>query len=287
MHAIPHPAAGTDRPAWIARHPLVAYFGLAYVISWAFEIPLAAAKQGWIQFPVPFAIHYLASFGPMLAALITAGMLEGRSGLRALFSGLLKWRVGLGWWLFSAFSPVVLFALSVLAMRTMGGAWPNLSLLGQVDYLPYLGIVGAVLLWLLTYGLGEEIGWRGFALPRLQKQHSALTASLILSVFWAFWHTPAFLYRDVYMAMGLAAGLPMLLISVAAAAIIFTWIYNSTGGSLLMVVLFHAMFDFLLVSPAANQTTSAILNAATMIWAVLVVIVFKPANLSRVEKQVS
>ncbi len=270
---------------WIRKHSLVTYFVLAYAISWAFEIPLAASRQGWIQTPVPFAIHYLASFGPMLSALIVMGVTRGGSGIHELFSGLLKWRIGMGWILICVLSPVALFVVAGVVGRIVGGEWPNLYLLGEVDYLPYLGIVGAVVLWLLTYGLGEEMGWRGFALPWLQKDHSALTASLILSLPWAFWHLPAFFYKDTYMAMGLAAGLPMLLISIAAAAILHTWLYNSTRGSLLAVIVFHALFDLLSVSKAGGAYAVSIMSGVVWVWAVLVVILYKPANLSRSEKQ--
>jgi membrane protease YdiL (CAAX protease family) len=272
---------------WTKQHSLVVYFVLAYAITWAFEIPLAAVKQGWTQLPIPFAIHYLGSFGPMLAALIVTGMTQGGSGIRVLFNGLFKWRVGLGWILFSVFSPIAMFALAALVMRSTSGEWPNLYLLGEVEYLPYLGIIGALILWFLTWGLGEEMGWRGFALPRLQKGRSALTATIILGVLHALWHLPAFFYKDTYMAMGLAGGLPMLLLSVIAAAIVFTWIYNSTRGSLLMVVLFHALFDMLSVSKAGGASAPAVMSAVVWVLAVVVVILFKPANLSRLDKQVA
>jgi membrane protease YdiL (CAAX protease family) len=271
--------------ALIRKHPLVSYFVIAYAVSWAFEIPLAADRQGWIAFPVPFAIHYLASFGPMTAALIVMGVTRGRSGIRELLAGLLKWRAGLGWMLVAVLSPVALFAVAGVAGRLIGGAGPNLYLLGEVEYLPYLGLVGAVVLWLLTYGLGEEIGWRGFALPRLQAGHSALTASLILSVPWALWHLPAFFYTDTYLAKGLAAGFPLLLVSVAAAAILHTWLYNSTRGSLLAVIVFHALFDLLSVSKAAGPLAASVMSGVVWVGAVLVIVIYRPANLSRYAKQ--
>ena len=146
---------------------------------------------------------------------------------------------------------------------------------------------GAFLLWLLTFGVGEEIGWRGYALPRLQKNHNALTATLILGAVWAFWHLPAFFYRETYMAMGVAAGLPLLFMSILAASIVFTWIYNGTRGSLLMVILFHALFDFLSVSKAGGDSVATIMSVVVTVWAVLVVILFKPTNLSREQKQIA
>ncbi|MCX6048860.1 MAG: type II CAAX endopeptidase family protein [Chloroflexi bacterium] len=269
----------------LKQHPVVAYFILAYALSWAVEIPLAVSAQGWLRVPVPPALHYLASFGPLLAALIVTAATEGSSGLRQLLAGLLKWRVGLGWILFAILSPIILFGIAAVVGYATQEKWPNLALLGEVAYLPYLGIVGAFILWLLTFGVGEEVGWRGFALPRLQQKYSALTATFILGIVWAFWHLPAFFYRDTYMAMGLVTGLPLFLLSILAASLVFTWLYNSTRGSLLMVILFHALFDFLSVSKAGGGNAAAIMSAAVMIWAVLIVVVFKPANLSHEKKQ--
>lgn len=269
----------------LKQHSIIAYFALAYAISWAVELPLVASAQGWLQTPVPSTLHYLAAFGPLLAALIVTAATEGSSGIRQLLAGLLKWRVGLGWILFAILSPVALFGVAAVAGYATQGKWPELALLGEVDYLPYLGVGGALILWLLTFGIGEEIGWRGFALPRLQQGHSALTATLILGVVWAFWHLPAFFYKDTYVAMGLVTGFPLFLLSILAASLVFTWLYNSTRGSLLMVILFHALFDFLSTSRAGGDNAPAIMSAAIMIWAVLVVILFKPANLSHEKKQ--
>lgn len=270
---------------FLKRHSIIAYFILAYAVSWAIEIPLAASAQGLLRVPVPLALHYLASFGPMISALILTAVIEGRKGIRELLAGLLKWRVGLGWILFSILSPIVLFVIAAIVGYKINGTLPDLYLLGEVDYLPYLGIGGAFLLWLLTFGLGEELGWRGYALPRLQKEYTSLKATLILGVVWAFWHLPAFFYKDTYVAMGLAGGLPLLLISILAASIVFTWLYNSTQGSLLMVILFHALFNFLSVSRAGGNNVAAIMSAVVWTWAVLIVVLFKPANLSYKEKQ--
>jgi membrane protease YdiL (CAAX protease family) len=274
----------SDAPLLLKQHPVIAYFVLAFALSWAIELPLAASAQGWLRIPVPSALHYLASFGPLISALIITAAIEGRDGIRQLLAGLVKWRVGLGWVLVSL-SPIALFGVAAIVGYAANGIWPDLALLGEVDYLPYLGVAGAFLLWLLTFGVGEEVGWRGYALPRLQQGQSALSATLLLGVVWALWHLPAFLYKDTYMVMGLLAGFPTLLLSIIAASIIFTWLYNSTRGSLLIGILFHALFDLLSASTAGGGNVAASMSAGVMIWAVLVVILFKPANLSREEKQ--
>ena len=271
---------------WFKHHALAVYFLLTYAISWAFMIPVAASAQGLLKQQIPYALYYLASFGPLAAALIVTAITEGRAGIRTLLSGLLKWRVGIGYVAFSVIAPIVLFGIAVLVTRMTTGAWPDLRLLGQADYLPYLGIPGVLILWLLTYGLGEEVGWRGFALPRLQRNRTAASAALILGVFWGLWHLPAFFFRDTYIAMGLL-GLPIFLVSVSFASVVFTWLYNSTGGSLLMVVLFHAVFNWLSVSQAGGESSAIVMSAPVVAWAIYVVRRYKPENVAPLAKQVA
>lgn len=270
----------------LKQHALIAYFILAYAFSWAVELPLAATAQGWLHLPLPLSLHYLASFGPALAALLMVAATEGRQGVRQLLGRVVQWRVGLGWMLFAILAPIGLFGAAALVGAAATQRGPNIALLGEVDYLPAIGVGGALVLWLVTFGLGEEIGWRGYALPHLQKRHSALTATLIIGVLWALWHIPAFFYKDTYVAMGLVAGLPLLLLSIIAASVVFTWLYNGSGGSLLVVIIFHALFDLLSVSRAGGESVAAVMSAGVMIWAVVLVLYFKPARLSPDAKQV-
>jgi len=263
----------------IKRHTLISYFVLAYLLTWLVEFALVAKVQGRLQ-NVPFWIHYLASFGPMLAALIVTWIASGVNGIHHLLLPLLRVRDVIRWVLVAIFLPVGLFGIALLYEFFINGASPNWGLLGEVDYLPYLGGVGAFLLWLVTFGVGEEIGWRGFALPRLQQQHSAQLSTIILSTVWCFWHLPAFFYKDTYIAMGLFPGILLFYISIFAASIVFTWLYNSARGSLFVVVLFHALFDFLSVSQAGGSLAPALMSAVIMLLAVTIVVIYKTANLS-------
>lgn len=274
-----------NRSAWVARHSLPLYFLLAYAFSWAIEIPVALSVQGVISAQVPPALYYFASFGPFLAALVVVTATEGLPGLRRLFSGLAKWRVGRDYAIFAVLMPPILFAIAVLVSRLLQGHWPDLRLLGDIDYLPRLGVLGVLGLWLLTFGLGEETGWRGFALPRLQASRSAFSSALIVGVLHTFWHLPAFFFRDTYTAMGLL-GLPMLFVSVVSASIIMTWLYNGTRGSLLMIVLFHGLFNFFSVSEAGGESAAIVMSAVIVFWAVRVVKVYGQENLAPVEKWV-
>jgi membrane protease YdiL (CAAX protease family) len=264
---------------------LVIYFVLTYTISWAFMLPVALSAQGLISQNVPYALYYLGSFGPALSAIIVTGATQGRLGLRSLLSRLWKWRVGWRYYAFAVLGPIGLFAVAVLANRVIAGAWPDLSLLGQIDYLPYLGIPGVLGVWFLTYGLGEETGWRGFALPHLQRTRPAASAALLLGVLWAGWHLPAFFFRDTYMEMGLP-GFAMFVVSICFASVVFAWLYNSTGGSLLLVILFHVFFNWLSVSEAGGQFVAILMSAPMIAWAIFVVRRYGPENVAPIPKQV-
>jgi membrane protease YdiL (CAAX protease family) len=275
---------GSQSSSFVKRHALTAYFVLTLGITWLIALPMIASAQGLIDASIPFALHYLTAYGPLAAAFIVTAMTDGTAGIRELWGRMFQWRVGLGWILVSAFSLVALFGVAAVSLRLLGEPWPDLRLLGQVNYLPNLGI-GAWLLWILTSGFGEETGWRGFALPRLQKHHNALMATLILTVFWVLWHVPFFFYLDTYVKLGFAM-FPIFALSILAGAIIFTWLYNSTGGSVLMAVLWHGALNFVTASAAGEGTIAVIMSVAIMVWALLVVIVYKPANLSHRQRHV-
>jgi membrane protease YdiL (CAAX protease family) len=269
---------------WIRAHSFGVYVFLAYTISWSFQLPLALEAQGMIRAQIPYWLHYVASFGPLLSALIVVAITEGRTGIRQLLGRLLKWRVKRVYYAFSVGVPLALFAIAVGVTLISTGAWPDLSLLGRVDYLPYLGAIPALGWWLVTFGLGEEVGWRGFALPYLQQKWPAGASSLILGAIWACWHLPAFFYRDTFIAMGLL-GFPMFTVSILFVSVIFVWLYNSTGGSLLLVALFHGVFNWLSTSDAGGPSAAVIMSLPVMLWAVFVLRRYTHATLSPLEKQ--
>lgn len=275
----------TTRPlSGIQRHPVAAYWVITLAISWLIWLPLIAQAQGWENLNAPFALHYLGAFGPMLAAIVMTWIVGRRAGLSELWSRIVRWRAGWVGWLAAVGSPVALFVFAAIVSVAMGNPLPDLALLGQVNYLPYLGL-GVLPLWLVTYGFGEEIGWRGFALPRLQNGRNALWASVILGVMWSAWHLPAFFYLDTYLKLGLAV-FPMFALGIVAGAIILTWLYNTARGSILIVAVWHALFDLVSAGKASDPTMQTVMSIVIMVLAVVLVIVFKPANLSREPRQV-
>ncbi len=268
------------------RYSLELFFIIAYAVSWAIWSPIVLSAQGLVTWQVPFPLYYLGSFGPMISALIMTAITTGGEGLRELLTRLLKWRVDLRYYAFAILAPVGLFVIAVIVNRVIGGTWPDLTLLGEADYLPPLGVAGVLTLWFLTYGLGEETGWRGYALPRLQSTRPAANASLILGIFWGCWHLPAFFFRDTYMEMGII-GFPMLVVSIVFASVVFTWLYNSTGGSLLLVTLFHVFFNWLSVSEAGGQYVAIVMTMPLILWSIIVVRRYGPQSVAPIEKQIA
>ena len=211
--------------AWISQHPLLAFFVLAYAISWLGAIPYALAA--W---PVPFF-----PFGPLVAALIVTAVTGGWASTRTLLLRMLQWRVGARWYAFALLLPVAV---------TLGAAYVNV-LLGAAD--PTGAIVAALpsvvplfalaMLFPLQGTMGEEPGWRGFAMPRLLSAHSPLATSLVLGVLWAGWHAPLFVtgvYGDAWL---------LHLLSIVTLTVLFTLLYLGTGGSVLLAMVFHTAWN--------------------------------------------
>ena len=274
----------THSSPWFKRHALVLYFILTYAISWSFMVPVALSAQGLASLQIPYSLYYFASFGPLSAALIVTALTEGVLGIHRLLGRLLKWRVELRYYVFAILAPLGIFVLAVIVNRILTGVWSDLRLLGEVDYLPYLTPLGVLGIWLLTYGLGEETGWRGFALPHLQRTRSAASASLVLAGLWAGWHLPAFFFRDTYVDMGMIA-FPLFAFSILFTTMVFTWLYNSTGGSLLLVVLFHAVFNWLAVSETGGQFAASIMTVPVILWALFVPRRYGVENVAPLVKQ--
>jgi uncharacterized protein len=267
----------------VMEHPLLIYFVMAFGLSWVLWIPLVASAHGLLPQGFVSYFHLLGSLGPMLAALTVTGIASGAAGLRELGARMIKWRVGLMWWAIALFGPAALYGLSVVLLRLFSGSWPDMSQFGQSDEYPQLGLL---LFWIVNiafYGYGEETGWRGFALPRLQHTHSALVASLILSVFWALWHVPLFFALPTFMNMGIGGMFGWVMFMVTG-SILLTWLYNSTRGSILILALFHGTLDIAINSPAP-AALATLYGVLFTILGVLVLLVTGPASLSRSGKQ--
>jgi membrane protease YdiL (CAAX protease family) len=260
----------------VKRHPIVTFFVLAFALSWILESPLVFL-QDTVTGTQGLVLVILASNVPSLLAIVLTAIVLGRGALRKLLGRLLIWRVDPRWYLVVILGPVAL-AIGMVALNTfVGGPALSLStpLLGVAFFLAFSIFPGSA--------LGEEIGWRGYALPRLQSRMNALSASLIIGVIWALWHLPLWLTGEPGRTPGLYAAF---VVSTIALSVILTWVYNSTGGSLLMVVLLHATFNLpitLVRDLLGSRATVPVLLyfGLTVLAAIVVVVVAGPAHLSR------
>ncbi len=205
----------------VKRHPLPAFLILAFGLSWS-----AVIFYQLRLFPAP-----IFTFGPSLAAVIVAGMTGGRAGLKALFSRLFRWRVGLRWYLVALFAPLPLFVAIVYVNVLLGAPAPTA---GQLAAWPSLFGFFLGLILSPFGGAWEELGWRGYALPELLSSRSSLAASLILGVLWAAWHLPILITGQIPWPN---------LVFIMGISIIFTWLFNNTRGSVLLAFLLHASID--------------------------------------------
>jgi CAAX protease family protein len=211
----------TARARWrdaVARHELVTFFVLAFVFSWYPWI--IALAQGRSSGPNPL--------GPLVAAMLVAGLAGGRTGLRDLLGRIVRARIGLRYYAFLFALPMVLCAVALAFMAAFGS---GLALPGMAAWRE---LPERFIFIFLFIGLGEEPGWRGFALPRLQERNTPVSASLILAPIWALWHLP--LMGNEFPA----AVIPAFLISLLGGTLIQTWLFNHTKGSVFAQMLFHA-----------------------------------------------
>jgi membrane protease YdiL (CAAX protease family) len=272
--------------SWLQRHQVLGGFVLMFACTWPIDLWAAADSHGWTTVHVPPLLPVLVGYGFVVASLAATAVVEGRDGVRALLRRFLIWRAGLRWYVVVLLGGAVVDLAAIALHVLAGGAVPDFAHPFASRIMP-----PGVSLWLaaplfLLWGAltnGEEIGWRGYALPRLQARHGALAASLLIGVVWAVWHVPKFL------TAGSAQDYSpwLFLIDTVANAVLYTWVFNSTGGSLLMVTLLHASLNtsavFLPILPAAagDTRTTVIAIGLRCAAAIAVVLATGPSRMSR------
>ena len=206
---------------------LLKFFALAYAVMWTSFFSVAAMSA---RTPGRGLLLFLGPFAPSLAALCLTARADGRQGVRALLRPMLRWRVGARWYLFAIGYMAVLKLTVAFLHRVVAGSWPRFG-----HDLP--GVIVAAIVISTPFQAGEEVGWRGYALPRLVSRFGVGRASLLLGVAWACWHLPQFFIpeADTY-----GQSFLVFTIQVTALSVAMAWLWVRTGGSLLLTMLMHA-----------------------------------------------
>ncbi len=239
----------------IRKHPLVAFFVLAYALSW-WPWPLYAA---WVVRIEPFL-----SFGPLVAAVIVVTVTDGRHGLRALGARMLRWRVGWRWYAVALAVPLSVDALASVINIALGAPAPTFG--PGAPWYTVILVFAIRMVNPMDGPLGEEPGWRGFALPHLQVTRSPLIATTILALLVTGWHLP------LVLGSGSNPLPPFALLGTFAGTFWFTWIFNHTNGSVLLTLIMHAA-DGTLLGLLTADLRDAELERALLLKVVLVCLV--------------
>jgi membrane protease YdiL (CAAX protease family) len=251
------------------------YLGLAFAFSWAWWLPMAdaglvsRAGQGW-------PTHLPGLTGPALAAVVVTALFGGRNGLADLWRRAVRWRVGLRWWL------LILATLGLSGLGFARGWWEGdpvpMRDLGLYSGAPAVAPEALLLLagcLLLVNGFGEELGWRGILADRLLPRFGLLRTATMVWFVWALWHAPMFLVVENFRAFNLPTALGWL-VGLWCGSYFLTWLYASTGGSVLLVALWHTAYNF----SSATEATAGLAAAAssTLVMAAAVVLLVRSAK---------
>ena len=270
---------------WLERHAVSAGFVLMFAFTWPIDLWAAADSHGWTSLSIPPILPLFVGYGFVAASLVMTGILDGRAGIRRLLRQFLVWRIGLLWYAVVLLGGPLVDLAAIAVHVLLGGAMPDFTQPFARQVVGSLDLLTALPLFFLFNVLinAEEIGWRGYATPRLQVRHTALTAALVVGIVAAFWHLPKVL------TVGSGQDYPfwLFLLDTLAKAIVWAWVYNSTGGSLLAVTLLHASVNtsvvFLPILPGATGDIrlTAISIGLHCLVAIVVVLVTGPALVAR------
>ena len=253
----------------LKRNLLPIFFILTFTLTWAMWVPATLNKlTGGASILGPDnPIGQIGRWAPGIAAIILTAIIAGKQGVGALFRPLKIWRANIGWYLFALFFQPGLFFVSKLIDSVMGNTYDVVSPLASVQIdAPFIFIIIGVIVSAIPGAFMEELGWRRFALPMLQIKNNALMASIILGLIWGIWHIPSMIFFGETNALSITWAV----VNFIPATILFTWLYNNTQGSLLLVTLLHASTQY------SNNFLGMIPTETANIisWIVAIVILF-------------
>jgi membrane protease YdiL (CAAX protease family) len=218
---------------WIKKHQLLSYFILTYLIMYGVMFT-AIALDPTREMKKWSLVWFFSIFSPSISALIVSWIIGGKTEVKHLLAGFTRWKVGFRWYFWAAFlflGPLVI----VFIYMAFGHPFPGLK-----PGVTYLSLAEIILFTFFSGPFAEEMGWRGFALPRLQAKYTALVSSLILGVIWTWWHVPFYFIAG---ESRLGIPLPIYMVLVVTIALYLTWLYNNTRGSFIITILGHFFYN--------------------------------------------
>ena len=260
--------------------PLILFFILSLLFITLVALPGILINYGVIDLEIPFIpIAILGSWSPNLVAFfVIAFVIKQKGGIKALLRRWTMWKVS-PWWYLAAFSPIAVSLLAALLYFQFDS-----QVVANTNFPGVPFLLGFLVISLVTGAMGEELGWRGFALPWLQTRFNALWASLILGVIWGLWHLPLW-----FTGMGWEETSFWLFSWVGIAmTVILTWICNSTKGNMLLVTLFHMSYNFGMgmIGEIWSIPLNKIIEYSAIgftVFMIVVIVVNGPSKLSRIK----
>jgi membrane protease YdiL (CAAX protease family) len=248
----------------VKRYPFISFAILSYLLSWWPMLIPSLVKAGLVILP----------HGPSIAAVIVTAIIGGGPAVKALLSRLVPWRTGVKWYAIGIGMTIVITLTAVTINVLLGAPAPTAEQLGV-----WPELFGSFIFLILMGGAMEELGWRGFAQARLQKDRSALAAALMVAVAGVIWHLPLFLTGDIELP-----DIPLIF----AGYIVYAWLFNGSGGIVVVTMVTHAVNNTIsgeFFSPmfqgANSVRQSALLAVLWSVAAVIVIVLAGPARLTR------
>lgn len=234
---------------------LLTFFSVTYIVTWTSFIAAAAPALAGLR----GLLFLLGTFAPSLVALWLTARADGKAEALALLRRLLEWRVGARWYVFAAGYMAAIKLAVALVHRVATGAWPHFG--GEAWY-----VIMAAIFLSTPAQAGEEIGWRGYALPRLAARLGLARGSALLGPIWACWHLPLFFLPGIDKS---GQSFPVYLLQVTALSVAMAWLYGHTNGSLLLAMLMHSAVNQtkdIVPSAVPGATNSFALSTSLVAW---------------------
>jgi hypothetical protein len=255
-----------------------AFFVLTYLISWLLWLPSVLRTNGYPNLPEIVGLAGMfAVLGPTIAAFILVGRESGRAGMGRLIRRAFATGFSMRWWLPTLLLMPVIGLLTAAVLSLLGTELPEWTTPSLIT-----ALVTAITILFIGGGL-EEFGWRGYALDRMQNGKNAVVASLVLGFFWGLWHLPLFFMEGTTQA---EAAIPIweFILQIMVLSVLFTWLYNNTGGSLLVAILFHTIGNTtgaLLPPYFATEIGRWVYFGLLLITSIIIVLIWGHRSLNR------